>query len=41
VKNGKVTYMLYMEDTLGTGATFRSSGTWKFEGNPDGGEIEI
>jgi len=41
VKNGKVTYMQYMEDTLGTGATFRSGGTWKFESNPDGGEVEI
>ena len=41
VKNGKVTYMQYMEDTFGTGTTFRSGGTWKFENNPDGGEIEI
>jgi uncharacterized protein len=41
VKNGMVTYMQYMEDTLGTGSTFRSGGTWKFENNPDGGEIEI
>ncbi|MBW4592524.1 MAG: nuclear transport factor 2 family protein [Brasilonema angustatum HA4187-MV1] len=41
VKNGLVTYMQYMEDTFGTGSTFRSSGTWKFQSNPAGGEIEV
>jgi uncharacterized protein len=41
VKEGLVTYMQYMEDTFGTGATFRSGGTWKFHSNPKGGEIEI
>lgn len=41
VKNGLVTYMQYMEDTFGTGSTFRSGGTWKFQSNPAGGEVEV
>lgn len=41
VKGGKVTYMQYMEDTIATGSTFRSSGTWKFQSNPEGGEVEF
>ena len=41
VKNGLVTYMQYMEDTFGTGSTFRSSGTWTFQGNPDGSEVSV
>ncbi len=41
VKDGSVTYMQYMEDTFATGSTFRSGGTWKFQSDPEGGEIEI
>ena len=41
VKDGLVTYMQYMEDTFGTGSTFRSSGTWKFQSDPNGGEVEV
>ena len=41
VKNGQVIYMQYMEDTLGTGSTFRSGGTAKYQSDPDGGEVEI
>ena len=41
VNNGLVTYMQYMEDTFGTGSTFHSSGTWKFQSNPAGGEVEV
>ncbi|WP_138504962.1 nuclear transport factor 2 family protein [Nostoc sp. PA-18-2419] len=41
VKNGLVTYMQYMEDTFGTGSTFRSGGTWTFQGNPDGSEVSV
>jgi uncharacterized protein len=41
VRNGKVTYMQYMEDTFGTGSTFRSSGTWTFQSDPRGGEVEV
>lgn len=36
-----VTYMQYMEDTFGTGSTFRSGGTWTFQGNPDGSEVSV
>jgi ketosteroid isomerase-like protein len=41
VRDGKVTYMQFMEDTFATGASFRASGTWKFQSNPNGGEVEI
>ncbi|WP_375497161.1 nuclear transport factor 2 family protein [uncultured Nostoc sp.] len=41
VNNGLVTYMQYLEDTFGTGSTFRSGGTWKFQSNPAGGEVEV
>ena len=41
LKDGLVTYMQYMEDTFGTGSTFRSGGTWKFQSNPKGGEVEV
>ena len=41
VKNEKVTYMQYMEDTFGTGSTFRSGGKWLFQSDPAGGEVEV
>lgn len=41
LKDGLVTYMQYMEDTFGTGSTFRSGGSWKFQSDPDGGEVEV
>lgn len=41
LKGGLVTYMQYMEDTFGTGSTFRSAGAWKFRSNPQGGEVEV
>ena len=41
VKNGQVTHMMYMEDTLGTGSTFRSGGEAKYQSNPAGGEVTI
>jgi uncharacterized protein len=41
VKGGKVTYMQYMEDTFGTGSTFRKGGVWTFQNNPDGPEVKI
>ncbi len=36
VRNGQIYYMQYMEDTFLTSSTFRSGGTWRFNGNPDG-----
>lgn len=41
VKDGKITYMQYMEDTFGTGESFRSSGTWYFRSNPNGEEVAV
>ena len=41
VRDGKVTYMQYMEDTFGTGSTFRSGGKWIFQSDPAGGEVEV
>lgn len=41
VSNGKVVYMQFMEDTFGTASSFRSGGTWKFQSDPNGGEVEI
>ena len=41
VRDGKVTYMQFMEDTFATAASFRSGGSWKFQSDPRGGEVEI
>ena len=41
VLGGKVTYMQFMEDTFATASSFRSGGTWKFQSDPHGGEVEI
>ena len=41
VRDGKVTYMQFMEDTFATAASFRSGGSWRFRSDPDGGEVEI
>ncbi|MGI4756043.1 MAG: nuclear transport factor 2 family protein [Janthinobacterium lividum] len=41
VRDGQVTYLQYMEDTFGTGATFRSKGVWTFAGDPSGAEVRV
>jgi uncharacterized protein len=41
VNDGKVTYMQFMEDTFCTASSFRSGGSWKFQSDPQGGEVEI
>lgn len=41
VQNEQVTYMQFMEDTFGTASTFRSGGSWKFQSDPAGGEVEV
>jgi uncharacterized protein len=41
LKGEKVTYMQFMEDTFCTASSFRSGGTWKFQSDPSGGEVEI
>jgi hypothetical protein len=41
VRNGRCTYMQFMEDTFATGASFRSGGKWIFNSDPKGTEITI
>ena len=41
IKGGRVFYMQYMEDTFGTGSTFRAGGLWTFAGDPSGAEIQV
>jgi hypothetical protein len=41
MQGDKVTYMQFMEDTFCTASSFRSGGTWKFQSDPNGGEVEI
>ena len=41
LRDGLVTYMMYMEDTLGTGSTFRESGVWTFAGDPSGAKVTV
>ena len=41
VKDGKITYMQFMEDTFGTASTFRTGGTWTVHSDPDGSEIQV
>jgi uncharacterized protein len=41
VRGDKVVYMQFMEDTFCTASSFRSGGNWKFQSDPDGGEVEV
>lgn len=41
VNEDKVVYMQFMEDTFCTASSFRSGGTWRFQSNPEGGEVEV
>jgi uncharacterized protein len=41
VKDGKVIYMQFMEDTFCTASSFRSGGIWEFQSDPAGGEVQI
>ena len=41
VRNGRCTYMQFMEDTFATGASFRSGGKWIFQSDPTGTEVTI
>jgi hypothetical protein len=40
-KDGRCSYLQFMEDTFATGASFRSGGTWTFQSNPNGERVEI
>jgi uncharacterized protein len=41
VRDGRCTYMQFMEDTFATGQSFRSGGAWTFQSDPDGEEVTI
>lgn len=41
VRNGKIIYMQFMEDTFGTASTFKKGGAWQVQSNPDGQMIEV
>jgi ketosteroid isomerase-like protein len=41
VKDGKIIYFQFMEDTLATTDTFKVSGTVKYHSDPNGSEIEL
>lgn len=41
VREGRCTYMQFMEDTFATGASFRRGGQWIFHSDPDGKEVAI
>jgi len=40
-KDGRCSYLQFMEDTFATGASFRSGGTWTFQSNLNGERVEI
>ena len=41
VKNGKILYMQFMEDTFGTASTFRTGSAGSFHSDPNGPEIAL
>ena len=41
VKDGKITYFQFMEDTLATTDTFKLSGTTKYHSDPNGSVFEL
>ena len=41
VREGKIAYMQFMEDTFCTASSFRSGGAWEFQSDPDGGTVVI
>jgi uncharacterized protein len=41
VKDGRCTYLQFMEDTFATGSSFRSGGHWSFKSSPDGAEVVV
>jgi uncharacterized protein len=41
VKDGKVVYTQFMEDSFATARSFRSGGSWTIQSDPDGSAIEV
>jgi hypothetical protein len=40
-QDGRCSYLQFMEDTFATGASFRGGGSWMFQSNPNGEQVEI
>lgn len=41
VKNGKIVYFMFMEDTFASARSFSSSGTWTIQTEVDGKEFQV
>lgn len=41
VRNSKVVFIQFLEDTFATARSFRAGGRWTIRANPDGGELHI
>ena len=41
VRDGRVAYMQFLEDTFATAATFRTGGVATFRSDPDGAEVSL
>ena len=41
VRNGKIVYFLFMEDTFASARSFSSGGTWTIKTDPDGPEFQV
>ncbi len=41
VADGKIVSMQFLEDTFGSASSFRAGGSWRFQSNPDGGEVTV
>ena len=41
VKNDRISYVQFLEDTFGTAASFRAAGTWHFRGVASGDEVSV
>ena len=41
IRDEKVIYFQFMEDTFATARSFKVGGSWTIRANPDGGEVEI
>jgi uncharacterized protein len=40
-RDGRCSYLQFMEDTFATGASFRSGGSWTFQSNPNGAQVTV
>jgi uncharacterized protein len=41
VKEGKISYVQFLEDTFGTAGSLRASGTWNFRSVATGGDVSV